>query len=89
MVPGEGSLSPSAVLLATCVSCRPCSLWMVSRVDRPWECLLTVEVFGWALCLFEEESQLLSYFKGFAGVLIITYWMTLNIGGESVTFFLQ
>lgn len=64
MVPGEGSLSSTAVL-AACVSCWPHSLWMVSHVDRPQEC------FDWAFCLFEEESQLLSYFESFAGVLVI------------------
>lgn len=71
-MPGEGSVGSPAVLLATHVPCRPRSLQVVSRMDRPGECLLGAELFGWALCLFEEDSQLLSYWESFAGVLIIT-----------------
>jgi len=72
MVPGGGSLSSPAMLLAAHGSCQPCSLRTVSRVDRPRERLLTAEVFDGALCLFEEKSQLLNYFESFAGCLVIT-----------------
>lgn len=69
----EGSLSSPVVLLATRVSCWPCSLQVVSPVDWSGAHLLIAEVFDGALCLFEEESWLLSYFESFAGGLIVTW----------------
>lgn len=71
VVPGEGSLSSPVVLLATHASYQPCSLRMVSFVGKLWGCSLTADAIVWALCLFEEGSQLLTCFGSFAGVLII------------------
>lgn len=70
MVPGEGFLSSPAMLRPVShggpAACRGFTC------GQMWGCLLIAEVFDWALCLFEEESQLLSYFESFAGVLITT-----------------